>query len=138
MPHEIESIAFVGVTPWHGLGAHLDEADTTDWRLACAKAGLDWEVQTVPLVTADKREPVTHVAIRRSSDSRVLGVIGPRYVPVQIHGRVWDTAELNEEFAVIGFLAPFVVVRRKADGSKGSLEFQNNPRFFFNFVPDDS
>lgn len=55
-----------------------------------------------------------------------------------VHGRVWDTAELNEEFAVIGFLAPFVVVRRKADGRMGSLEFQNNPRFFFNFVPDDS
>lgn len=55
-----------------------------------------------------------------------------------VHGRVWDTVELNEEFVVIGFLAPFVVVRRKADGRKGSLEFQNTPRFYFNFVLDDS
>lgn len=53
-----------------------------------------------------------------------------------IHGRVWDTTELNEQFVVIGFLAPFVVVRRKADGRKGSLEFQHNPRYFFNFVLD--
>ena len=55
-----------------------------------------------------------------------------------VHGRVWDTGELNQEFEVIGFLAPLVVVRRKADGRKGSLEFQANPRFYFNFVLDDS
>ena len=28
---------------------------------------------------------------------------------------------------------PFVVVRRKADGVKGSLMFQNSPRFYFGF-----
>jgi hypothetical protein len=33
-------------------------------------------------------------------------------------------------------MAPFVVVRRKADGRKGSLEFQHHPRFYFNFMPD--
>jgi hypothetical protein len=29
-----------------------------------------------------------------------------------------------------------VVVRRKADGAKGSLEFQSAPRYYFNFEPD--
>ena len=29
-----------------------------------------------------------------------------------------------------------VAVRRRADGVKGSLEFQHNPRFYFNFVAD--
>ncbi len=52
------------------------------------------------------------------------------------HGQVWDTRELAAEFVIIGFLAPYVVVQRKADGVKGSLEFQNLPRFFFNFLPD--
>ena len=52
------------------------------------------------------------------------------------YGRVWDTAELTAEFEVLGFLAPFVVVRRKSDRQKGSLEFQHNPRFYFNFVLD--
>jgi hypothetical protein len=28
------------------------------------------------------------------------------------------------------------VVRRKSDGVKGSLEFQHNPRFYFNFKSD--
>jgi hypothetical protein len=48
-------------------------------------------------------------------------------------GRVWDTDQLREEFDVIGFLAPFVVVRRKSDGVKGSLSFQHSPRFYFAF-----
>jgi len=51
------------------------------------------------------------------------------------YGQVWDTEQLSQNFEVIGFLAPFTVVKRKSDGKKGSLEFQHNPRFYFNFVP---
>jgi hypothetical protein len=47
----------------------------------------------------------------------------------------WTTEELREQFEVTGFLAPFVVVRRKADGVVGSLEFTHNPRVYFNFRP---
>lgn len=50
-------------------------------------------------------------------------------------GDVWDTSELQDKFEVLGFLAPFCVVRRKADGVKGSLLFQHEPRFYFNFDP---
>ncbi len=52
------------------------------------------------------------------------------------HGRVWDTRQLTEEFEVLGFLAPFVVVRRRADGSRGSLTFQHDPRLYFDFVEE--
>ena len=52
------------------------------------------------------------------------------------YGQVWDTAQLAEEFEVIGFMAPYVVVKRRSDGRKGSLEFQHSPRFYFNFVLD--
>lgn len=45
----------------------------------------------------------------------------------------WTTDELREEFEVIGFMAPFVAVRRKSDGAKGSMEFTHNPRWYFNF-----
>lgn len=51
------------------------------------------------------------------------------------YGQVWTTQELTEEFQVIGFAAPLCVVRRKADGVKGSLEFQHSPRLYFNFAP---
>lgn len=52
------------------------------------------------------------------------------------HGQVWDTQELRDDFDVTGFLAPYVVVRRKSDGVVGSLQFQHNPRFYFGFQAD--
>jgi len=50
------------------------------------------------------------------------------------YGQLWDTRELAKDFIVIGFMAPVIVVERKSDGRKGSLEFQHQPRFYFNFV----
>ena len=52
------------------------------------------------------------------------------------HGRVYDTQQLAAEFEVLGFLAPYVAARRKADGMVGSLEFSHWPRFYFAFTPD--
>lgn len=49
------------------------------------------------------------------------------------YGQVWNTEELSNDFRVQGFMAPFIVVTRKSDNSRGSLEFQHNPRFYFNF-----
>jgi hypothetical protein len=54
----------------------------------------------------------------------------------QRHGQVWDAKELAGDFVVIGFMAPFVVVDRNADGLRGSLEFQHHPRFYFNWKED--
>jgi hypothetical protein len=51
------------------------------------------------------------------------------------YGKVWDTQELSQDFDVMGFMAPCVVVKRKADGVTGSLTFQHYPRFYFDFVP---
>lgn len=83
MAHEIETMAYFGKTPWHGLGVALDESDLYDWTSASRKAGLDWTVDLVPLVTADTQVQVEHKAVRRSTDSKVLGVVGPRYHPLQ-------------------------------------------------------
>src|SRR5262249_38680682 len=83
MAHEIETMAYFGEPPWHRLGTALEEADLYDWPSASKKAGLDWTVELVPLVTADTQARVTHRAVRRTSDSRVLGVVGPRYAPLQ-------------------------------------------------------
>lgn len=54
------------------------------------------------------------------------------------YGRVWSPDELACDFEVIGFAAPYVVVRRRSDGALGSLEFQHHPRFYFNFEADQS
>jgi hypothetical protein len=53
------------------------------------------------------------------------------------HGQVWSTEELSQDFEVIGFMAPLVVVSRKSDGKKGSLEFQHSPRLYFGFKPHE-
>lgn len=52
-------------------------------------------------------------------------------------GTCWDTEELQADYEVRGFMAPYVVVRRRADGQQGTLMFQHSPRVYFNFVPDE-
>src|ERR1017187_3339625 len=79
----------------------------------------------------DETEP-----IRRARLIEINAEPGSRKALEARYGKVWDTNELAADFQVIGFLAPFVVVRRTADGLKGSLEFQHDPRFFFNFQKD--
>jgi phage/plasmid-like protein (TIGR03299 family) len=83
MSHEIETMAYVGQVPWHRLGTALEDADQYDWERTCAKSGLDWEAELAPLVTADTLAKVTHRAVRRKSDGRILGVVGPRYTILQ-------------------------------------------------------
>ena len=73
---------------------------------------------------------------RRERLAEINAEPGSREALVAQHGQVWDAQQLAQDFEVIGFLAPLVVVRRKADGVKGSLEFQHMPRFYFNFVAD--
>lgn len=48
----------------------------------------------------------------------------------------WDASTLQRDYDVVGFMAPYVVVIRKHDGVKGSLEFRHSPRVYFNFQPD--
>jgi hypothetical protein len=51
-----------------------------------------------------------------------------------LYGRVWNTREVSNDFDVLGFMAPYVMVKRKFDGKRGSMEFQHMPRFYFNFM----
>jgi hypothetical protein len=77
----------------------------------------------------------TEVA-RRERLAEINAEPGSREALEAQHGQVWDGEQLRQDFDVIGFLAPLVVVRRKADGVKGSLEFQHGPpRLYFNFAP---
>ena len=52
------------------------------------------------------------------------------------YGQVWDPQELRRDFDVQGYLVPIVVVRRRSDGVVGTLEFQHQPRFYFNWRED--
>jgi len=74
--------------------------------------------------------------IRRQRLAEINAEPGSRAALEAQHGQVWSTDELRQEFEVIGFMAPLVAVRRRSDSRKGSLEFQHNPRFYFNFRED--
>ena len=53
------------------------------------------------------------------------------------YGKVWNTDEVQKDYEILGFKAPFIVCVRKSDNVKGSMEFQHNPRFFFDFKRAD-
>ena len=56
-----------------------------------------------------------------------------RQVLEEWYGEVWDTDELQRDFIVQAFYAPFVIVTRRKDGVRGSLMFQDHPRYYFKF-----
>jgi phage/plasmid-like protein (TIGR03299 family) len=87
MAHQLEvvngkaSMFFVGELPWHSLGQELHGRPTV--REAITASNLDWDVELVPLVTGDTGAPVPARAVRRTTDRRVLGVVGPAYHALQ-------------------------------------------------------
>lgn len=50
--------------------------------------------------------------------------------------QTWTTEQLIQDFEVLGFLAPYVVVKRKSDGKKGSLTFDHSPRLYYGWQED--
>jgi hypothetical protein len=75
-------------------------------------------------------------AIRKELLVAINAEPGSREALETEHGQVWDTRQLGEDFNVLGFMAPLVVVQRKSDGRKGSLYFQHSPRYYYGFEPD--
>ncbi len=72
---------------------------------------------------------------RRQMVKEINANPGSREALESKHGQVWDTAELQEDFTVLAFMAPLVIVENST-GAKGSLEFQASPRFYYNFQAD--
>ncbi|HPM85379.1 MAG TPA: hypothetical protein PLF81_31975 [Candidatus Anammoximicrobium sp.] len=75
-------------------------------------------------------------AVRRELLAEINAQPGSREALEAQHGRVWDTQELGQDFEVLGFAAPLVVVRRRSDGVRGSLFFHQSPRHYFAFQAD--
>ena len=75
-------------------------------------------------------------SIRREQVQQVNAEAGSREALEATYGEVFDTTQLASDFEVLGFIAPYVIVRRKTDAVKGSLMFQHHPRFYFSFQPE--
>jgi len=108
MAHQIEMMAYAGSTPWHGLGTALTADDLFNWPKACEKAGLAWDVELVPLITADTQTQVENNAVRRMSDGCILGIVGPRFTVLQ-----------NKD--AFGWFQPFLDAKEAALHTAGSL-----------------
>lgn len=89
MAHEIEmigtsaSMAYVGETPWHGLGVQVP-ADLSPAQML-EKAQLDWTVRKVPAFAEidGKKTSVGWSALVRDRDDKMLSVVSNDWNPVQ-------------------------------------------------------
>lgn len=79
MSAEVESMFSVREVPWHGLGTIIDEAVSSAQALELA--GLNWTVRQEPVIY--KGQDSGYKMNIRSTDDKVLGVVGGRYKPVQ-------------------------------------------------------
>jgi len=84
MPAEVESMMYAGATPWHRLGTQVAGLATAEE--AIAAAGLDWDVELLPVHIRENGGYVVvegQQAIARKTDRKVYGIVGPRYTPIQ-------------------------------------------------------
>ena len=121
MAHMVETMAYAGEVPWHGLGRQVESDMTPEEMLEAAQ--LNWTVSKRPLYTVDKPNvwniidptgeaqfvPVEDQhGIMRDTDNTVLSVAGNDYTPFQNH-------------EVMGFFKKFTEAGSMAMETAGSL-----------------
>ena len=98
MSHEVETMAYAGELPWHGLGVSVSNELTPMMMLE--KAGLDWTVDEIPSFVEHNgtQIPTGQKSLVRSSDSKILTNVGNGWHPVQNH----EAFEFFNEFVMSG------------------------------------
>ena len=83
MSHEVETMAYAGELPWHGLGVEVSN-DLTPLQMM-EKADLDWEVEKVDayVTIGDQRVKTGQQALVRSSDNTILTNVTKAWNPLQ-------------------------------------------------------
>ena len=147
MAHEIaktaagaDAMAYVGETPWHGLGAKLDEnSDMETWAQA---SGLDFELDTVPVQNGNIVLNNKNIVYRKDTEVG-LSVVSNNYKLVQprevleffadyvegtakletagvLHDgkRYWALAKIDGEINIAGDISkPYILLSSSCDGS---------------------
>ena len=105
MAHAVETMAYAGEVPWHGLGVKVEDNLTPDEMLVAS--GLDWTVSKRHLFThsepsVDNSKEVIPVndyyVLVRDSDNKTFGPCGPKFVPSQNA----DAFKFFEKFTSVG------------------------------------
>jgi len=84
MAHMVENMAYAGATPWHKLGNAVSNDLTPDEMAKAAQC--DWEVGKTPVYqewNGTFRPVEDRFNLVRSTDGKVLDIVGPMYQPVQ-------------------------------------------------------
>jgi len=96
---------------WHGLGNIIQERPQSVQN-ALDLAGLNWTVSKVPLYakTSEAEEPkerfslvLDHQAIVRSTDRSVLGIVTPKYEPIQnktMMDFIWELTQQEQSLSL--------------------------------------
>ena len=114
MAHLVESMMYVGQTPWHGLGTQIPEDKRISIREAIVAAKLDWQVELRHVYTENSEDSakagiLDHFAVCRTSDNAFLGIVGKDYLPLQ-----------NEE--ALAWFQPFLDHNEATLETAGSLK----------------
>ena len=107
MSHEVETMAYAGELPWHGLGEKVSN-DLTPVQMM-DKAGVDWTVEKQDIFTANGVKLPQKQALVRTSDDKILDVVGTDWNPLQ-----------NED--AFNFFADYVAAGDMEMHTAGSLQ----------------
>ena len=150
MPANVESMFYVRVAPWHGLGVCVESALNSSEALQ--QSGLDWNVIQRPIMTSTYNPVPGYKANIRDIDNQVLGVVTDRYKVVQNHEafaftdsllgegvkyetagslnggkKIWLLAKLPDKYIMEGEqVEPYLVFSSSHDGT-GSIKVCMSP-----------
>jgi len=150
MAANVESMFYVRVAPWHGLGVCVESALSSVEALE--KSGLNWNVIQRPIMTSNYDLIPGYKANIRDTDNRVLGVVTDRYKVVQnseafaftdsLLGegvkyetagslqngkKIWILAKLPDKYIIEGEqIEPYLVFSSSHDGS-GAIKVAMTP-----------
>lgn len=96
MAHMIETMAYAGAVPWHGLGNAVSPNLLPEEILK--EAELDWTVEKAQLQTIDGIKIPDKYALIRSTDRKPFGVCTGKYIPSQNS----DTFSFFDKFVKAG------------------------------------
>lgn len=103
MSHQVEQMAYVGQTPWHGLGNPLTpNQPLSTW---AEQAGMNWKIESSPIHYLDEystglREVLTYPdskVLYRSDNKAPLSVVSNRYKVVQPEDILHFYQDLTEQ-----------------------------------------
>lgn len=79
MSANIDTLLYVGETPWHGLGVDLTKDVPDDVYQIAAKAGIDWRANSEKMTTPKFGYIPNYHVIYREDNNDILGIVNVKY-----------------------------------------------------------